>query len=99
MTTTTELNERKSPSQEKQTSNIEVLTRAGQDQLTPVYGTATPPRGLSGFLKRRAYDIPESRPSHWMLLMASDRVDVLESAFRDPFRSGGTLLKFGAVLL
>jgi hypothetical protein len=93
------INEASIPRQEKQVSGVEILTRAGRDEPTPVYGTATPPRGLSGYLKRRAYAIPENRPSHWMLLLASDRVDVLESALRDPFRSGGTLLKLGVVLL
>ena len=31
------------------------------DHLTPVFGTAQPPRGLSGVLRRAAYGIPDTR--------------------------------------
>lgn len=47
-------------------------------RLTPVYGTAQPPRGFSGVLRRKAYAIPPHLKSHWMLLLAADRIDVLE---------------------
>ena len=56
----------------------EHLRREGLDHPTPVVGTAQPPRGLSGALRRRAYGIPERRARHWMLLLLADRVDVLE---------------------
>lgn len=46
--------------------------------LTPVYSTALPTRGLSGLLRRAAYKIPDYKPRRWMLLLAADRVDVLE---------------------
>lgn len=48
--------------------------------LTPVFGTACPPRGLSGAIRRRAYQYSEAQTTHWMLLMAADRVDVIESS-------------------
>lgn len=54
------------------------LRRAALDEPTPVLGTAQPPRGLSGAIRRAAYSIPETRARHWMLLMLGDRVDVLE---------------------
>jgi hypothetical protein len=47
--------------------------------LTPVFGTAQPLRGLSGAIRRYAYTFSEGRTAHWLLLMAGDRVDVLES--------------------
>lgn len=47
--------------------------------LTPVFGTACPPRGISGAIRRYAYTLGEGKASHWLLLMAADRVDVLES--------------------
>lgn len=62
----------------QQPQRVEVLHRAALDSLTPVFGTSAPPRGLSGFVKRRAYAIPEYLPSHWMLLLLSDRIDVWE---------------------
>ena len=51
--------------------------------LTPVFGTACPPRGVSGVLRRRAYArYSEARAAHWLLLLAADRVDAVESTLR-----------------
>jgi hypothetical protein len=47
--------------------------------LTPVFGTACPPKGLSGMIRRYAYRFSEGRLKHWLLLMGADRVDVVES--------------------
>jgi hypothetical protein len=47
--------------------------------MTPVFGTAQPLRGLSGAIRRYAYTFSEGQTAHWLLLMAGDRVDVLES--------------------
>lgn len=47
--------------------------------LTPVFGTSTPPRGLSGMLRRFAYRYSEARAAHWLLLLAADRVNAVES--------------------
>jgi hypothetical protein len=44
--------------------------------LTPVYGTAQPLRGLSGRIRRFAYDrYSEGSVAHWLLLIAGDRVE------------------------
>jgi hypothetical protein len=44
--------------------------------LTPVFGTAQPPKGLSGRIRRIAYArYSEGRAAHWLLLLAADRVD------------------------
>jgi hypothetical protein len=48
--------------------------------LTPVFGTACPPKGLSGLIRRLAYArYSEARSAHWLLLLGADRVDMLES--------------------
>jgi hypothetical protein len=47
--------------------------------LTPVYGTSCPTQGLSGVVRRYAYRFSEGRLAHWLLLVAADRVDVIES--------------------
>jgi hypothetical protein len=47
-------------------------------QLTPVFSTAIPARGLSGALRTMAYKIPDYKARRWLLLMLADRVDVLE---------------------
>lgn len=59
------------------------LHRMEIDRATPVFGTAQPPRGLSGAMRRKAYAIPEHMPAHWLLLLAADRVDVLENRLAD----------------
>ena len=53
--------------------------------LTPVFGTACPPKGISGAMRRYAYRLGEGTSSHWLILMAADRVDVLESAIASAF--------------
>jgi hypothetical protein len=48
--------------------------------VTPVFGTSCPPKGLSGAMRKLAYaKYSEARAAHWLLLLAADRVDVLES--------------------
>lgn len=63
----------------RQTATTAVLKSASIARLTPVFGTATPPRGWSGDLRRIAYEIPDHDARHWLVLMAADRVDVIES--------------------
>lgn len=48
--------------------------------LTPVFGTSAPPKGLSGIIRRYAYARhSEAKAMHWLLLIAADRVDAVES--------------------
>jgi hypothetical protein len=48
--------------------------------LTPVFGTTAPLKGFSGAIRRYAYErFSEGRAAHWLLLLASDRVDTIES--------------------
>jgi hypothetical protein len=46
--------------------------------LTPVFGTSTPPKGVSGLMRRYAYRFSEARAAHWLILIAADRVDAIE---------------------
>lgn len=48
-----------------------------------VFGTAQPLHGLSGLLRRAAYRLPERGTARWLLLLAGDRVDVLEHRAAD----------------
>ena len=54
--------------------------------LTPVFGTACPPTGLSGMVRRYAYRFSEARASHWLLLVAADRVNAVEIAVGSALR-------------
>jgi hypothetical protein len=51
--------------------------------LTPVFGTSTPPAGVSGAIRKYAYaKFSEGRAAHWLLLIAGDRVDAWEHHLR-----------------
>jgi len=72
--------------------------------LTPVFGTSCPPKGLSGAIRRYAYRrYSEARAAHWLLLLAADRVDVMESTVGsfasgrpdNPVTETGVLSEFG----
>lgn len=53
------------------------------EQLPPVFGTSVPLREVSGIIRRLAYwRLSEARTRRWMLLMAADRVDVVENRLR-----------------
>jgi hypothetical protein len=67
----------------RQVPTVPVLKRAGLAQLTPVFGTAAPPHGLSGRLRKVGYDITDDKVRHWMVLLLADRVDVIESNLGD----------------
>jgi hypothetical protein len=71
--------------------------------LTPVFGTSCPPKGLSGALRKVAYArYSEGRAAHWLLLLAADRVDAVESHVRsfatlhpdNPITETGVLSEF-----
>lgn len=74
--------------------------------LTPVFGTVAPLKGLSGVVRRRAYErYSEGRALHWLLLVLGDRIDAVESHLvsivrlrpDNPFTETGvaTELKYG----
>ena len=50
--------------------------------LTPVFGTSCPPKGISGVMRKQAYKYSEGRAAHWLILLAADRVDAVESHLR-----------------
>lgn len=52
-------------------------------QLTPVFGTSCPPRGLSGRMRDFAYRLSEGRLSRWVTLLAADRVNMVEGVATD----------------
>ena len=48
--------------------------------LTPVFGTAQPPSGVSGAIRKYSYArYSEGRLAHWLLLVLADRVDAWEN--------------------
>ncbi len=68
---------------EQQTPHGRVHKSTEHGKLTPVFGNACPPRGVSGLIRDFAYNFSEGRLSHWLLLMAADRVDMVEELIID----------------
>ncbi|MCU1279570.1 MAG: hypothetical protein JWM53_3116 [bacterium] len=48
-------------------------------QGLPPYTETIPLKGLSGLIRRAAYQYPDWKPRRWMMLMMADRIDALES--------------------
>jgi hypothetical protein len=48
-----------------------------------VFGTSTPPIGLSGMIRRYAYKHSESTYAHWVPLVLADRIDVIQGIIND----------------
>lgn len=75
------------------------------ERLTPVFGTGQPLHGVSGIIRRFAYErYSEGQTAHWLLLVAGDRVDAFGAHARslfsrrpdDPITQSGVLGERGA---
>jgi hypothetical protein len=62
----------------QQPQKVEVLVSTERPGITPIFGTAQPPKGLSGMLRRVAFNWSENDLRHWLLLLAADRINVVE---------------------
>jgi hypothetical protein len=67
----------------QQPVNVEVLHSNERPNVSSVFGTSTPPRGLSGVLRRYAFKYSESSYGHWLPLMLADRVGEVEGVLND----------------
>jgi len=67
----------------QQPITIEVLHSNERPNVTAVFGTSTPPAGLSGAIRRIAFRYSESSYGHWLPLMLADRVSVVEGVLGD----------------
>jgi len=67
----------------QQPITIEVLHSNERPDVTSVFGTSTPPSGLSGAIRRKAFRYSESSYGHWLPLMLADRVNVVEGILGD----------------
>jgi hypothetical protein len=67
----------------QQPVNIEVLKSVERPTLSTVFGTSTPPAGLSGVIRRQAYKYSEATGAHWMTLMLADKIDVIQGIVND----------------
>jgi hypothetical protein len=66
-----------------QEPEVELLCSVERPCLPAVHGTATPPSGLSGWIRRAAFRHSEDRYRHWLPLMLADRVSMVEGVLED----------------
>ena len=67
----------------QQPIDTEILHSIERPNVTSVFGTSTPPSGLSGVIRRIAFRYSESSYGHWLPLMLADRVSVAEGVLGD----------------
>ncbi len=67
----------------QQPLTVEILHSIERPNVTAVFGTSTPPAGLSGMIRRFAFKYSESNYGHWLPLMLADRVNVVEGVLDD----------------
>ena len=66
-----------------QQPDVELLKSVEHKQLPAVFGTSSPPRYLSGMIRRAAFRWTESNWAHWLLLIGADRVNMVEGLVED----------------
>jgi hypothetical protein len=66
-----------------QPQTTEVLHSNERPGLTAVFGTSSPPSGLSGMIRRFAFRYSEGSWGHWLPLILADRVNVIEGIAQD----------------
>jgi hypothetical protein len=67
----------------QQPVNMEILHSIERPDITRVFGTSTPPNGLSGKIRRFAYKYSEANTTHWMGLIMADRINSIEGIIDD----------------
>lgn len=68
---------------EQQPIDVEVFHSIERPGVTRVFGTSTPPKGLSGIIRKYAYKYSESTYAHWVPLVLADRIGVVEGYIDD----------------
>ncbi len=63
--------------------SVEVLHSIERPNYSATFGTSTPPAGLSGVIRRRAFDYSENSYAHWLPLMLANRIGVVEGVLED----------------
>jgi hypothetical protein len=66
-----------------QPQHEEILMSIERPRKSAVFGTSTPPSGLSGMIRRYAFKYSESSYGHWLPLIIADRINVVEGILED----------------
>lgn len=67
----------------QQPQKIEVLHSIERPNVTAVFGTSAPPSGLSGRIRRKAFEYGESSYARWLPLILADRINMIEGLIDD----------------
>ncbi|WP_151087002.1 hypothetical protein [Hymenobacter baengnokdamensis] len=67
----------------QQPITVEVLHSNERPNVSAVFGTSSPPSGLSGIIRRFAFNYSENSYLHWLPLLFADRVNVVEGIVED----------------
>jgi len=68
---------------EQQPQTVEILMSTERPVITRVFGTSVPPSGLSGIIRRYAFQHSEDRYRHWIPLILADRINMVEGLICD----------------
>ena len=68
---------------EQQPVTVKVFHSTERPGLTPVFGTSTPPSGVSGLIRAGAFRFSENDIRRWLMLLFADRVNVVEGIIED----------------
>jgi hypothetical protein len=68
---------------EQQARTVKVYHSTERPGLTPIFGTSTPPSGVSGMIRGAAFRFSENDLRHWLMLLFADRVNVVEGIIDD----------------
>ena len=67
----------------QQQKTVEILKSVERPNLTAVFGTSSPPTGISGAIRRMAYKYSESSYARWLPLVLADRIGMVEGIVDD----------------
>lgn len=68
---------------EQQPVDVEILMSNERPAISRVFGNTVPPTGLSGMIRRYAFQHSEDRIRHWIPLILADRINVVEGVLQD----------------
>jgi len=79
----------------QQPMTVEVLKSVERPDHSRTFGTRLPPKGLSGMIRRAAFKRSENDIGHWLMLVAADRVNVVEGLCEDVRHKPGKAVAVG----
>lgn len=68
---------------EDQPLKMKIYHSTERPGITPIFGTSTPPSGLSEKIRDVAYKLSENDIRHWLLLLFADRINMVEGIGQD----------------